>query len=145
MSAAKKATKESKAIKGIPTIEVSLNTLYESFDALKALSMTPVRAFISFRISRILKQVREEIKTAQDTRKDLLDRLGHLPEGEMAWKFDAPEKKQEFDDEMKKLLDEKVEINGNPLKISELKTADGSEINIEPAALELLDWLVKED
>jgi hypothetical protein len=144
MLATKKASKEAKAIQGIPTIEVKLRTLHESFEALKTLAMTPVRAFISFRLSKIVRQVREEIKSSQESRQEVLERVANLLEGEMAWKFETPEKKKEFEEEMNKLLEEKVIINGSLFKISELKAADGTEITIEAAALELLDWLIIE-
>lgn len=122
------------------TITVALGDLVSSRFALQNISVLYWPVNISFQILKIMHAVDAELKLYDTQRKALLERIGYLPEGETAYQFDPPEKQQEFEDEDKKLLAIEVEMHIAPLKTSNLLGAKN--INIAPADLFVLDWLL---
>lgn len=111
-------------------IEIKLEQLINSTDALKALSNKQLKAKSAYAVARILKVVDQEMTNFNDTRLELIKKYGVKDEnGEL--KLDDNGNAQietgsisVFNTEFKELLDTKIEINANKININDLGDID---------------------
>lgn len=119
-------------------MQVEMYKIVNSIDALKELSSTKLKATVSFRVSKILAQVQDTIEHFNNTRQSLFDEYGEQSDDKQTMEI-KPENTEKYQEEMRELLEEKVEVSANPIKIDDL-----GDIQIAPSVLSSLSWLIEE-
>lgn len=136
-------------------VPVTLGQLLQSIGALNYLTAQALAASVSFRIGRMLKAINGELEQYELSRKTLCERFSNknaegkaimlnaknepIEEGQQG-RYDIPkEKMEEFEKELTELSAVEVELPGQQIHVSDL----GS-VNIAPAHLMILDWMIAE-
>ena len=115
-------------------MKIKLGVLVSSVEPLGKLMQHPMPAATAFRCSKVLKTVQTELESYEEARKKLIEEHGE--DGEI-----TPESKSwdSFVIDMNKLLEEEVKID-----IKTIKSETLSKVEIAPADLLVLEWLIKE-
>lgn len=138
---------------------MKMREIVNSYQSINQLMGTTVKASIGFKLSKIQKKLEDEFNAFQDTRKRILEQDGlnnHLDEkGFLLPDSDMSEEETEvLQERFKVVIKEINSLNEQesdfdhtsiePIKISDLVTAEGKEVDIQPAVFSLLDWLIVE-
>lgn len=115
-------------------IKTKLANLVNSVEPLSKLMQNPMPSATAFRCAKLLKAVESELQIYDEQRKTLIEKYG---EDE---KID-PESKNwdKFIEEMNSLLAENVSLSATKVKEENL-----SKIEIAPADIMVLGWMIKE-
>lgn len=118
-------------------MKLKLSQLQDSLEGLTGIGSMKLKAQTAFRVSRILKSIEDPLKTLEETRADLLKRVGEEdPEKPGVFKIIDAETWQQ---EIKALMEQEVEIN-----VQKLKLADFGDAEAEPRWFAPLDWCIEE-
>lgn len=117
-------------------MNIKMNQLLNSSEALKTLVSLKVPAKTSYNISRIVSIVEKELEAFNAARTKCLDTLGTKEEDKYTF---TPETAKEFDTQMKELLEQEVVIDRHTIKLDDLNN-----VEVEASVLLTLDWLIEE-
>ena len=115
-------------------MKVKLAVVVSASEAMGRLASQAMPASTSFRIAKNLKVVQSELESYDETRKKLIEK--HGKDGEI-----SPDSKnwEKFIDEMNELLGTEID-----LKIDKIKQSTLSKVEVSPADLLSVDFLIKE-
>ena len=115
-------------------MKVELGKIVGSSEPLGKLMQEKIPIATSFRLAKVLKSVQAELGIYDEMRKKLIEELG--VDGEI--KQDS-KNFNKFVEQMNKLLAEKVSV-----KVEKIKSENLSKVEISPADLLALEWVVEE-
>jgi hypothetical protein len=122
-------------------MKIKLSSLLAKKEALIQLvnKQLPVRA--SFKLGKTVRLINTELSEYEKVRTDLVKKYGKETEnGDFTVIKDTPEMKS-FQEELSQILDEEIEIDIQPISLSDL----GEEITIESSHMsELIDFVITE-
>lgn len=126
-------------------MNVTLKDIVESQEAMRALSTKPLRGRAAFKVARLLKKLEVELSTFNDTRMRLIENYAKKDENgqfvtneQNEYQFDK-EHADKFVEEVNKLLAEEIQIDANPILISEVE-----ELDFTPAEMAMLEPFMDE-
>jgi hypothetical protein len=119
-------------------VQVRLNQLIESSEALSALASQPLAAIVSFRLSKLMKACDGEIREFGDARLKKAKELGTLSEDGSQYIF-ADGVREKFVEDLNALLGAEVALPGEQIKLADLDKAQ-----VAPKHFAVLDWLISE-
>ena len=122
------------------TQETLTNTEVELlFHGLKELMDKEMKASLSFKLGRIMKEVREMVQTFYEVRDSVIKKYGTEQESNPG-NFDIdPNKRNEYNTEMLELVQTEVEVNFTKIPMSEF-----DKIDIKPATVEMIFPIIDE-
>ena len=109
---------------------VTLEQLINSSDGFKALSQKPLKARPAYAVGKILKAVDSEIQSFNDARMKLIVKYGEKDENNELKKDEndnvhiPPEFLDNFNTELRDLLETSVELNINKIKLADIEEID---------------------
>lgn len=124
-------------------INITLEQLINSSDGLKALSEKKLKARCAFAVAKLLKAADEEITRFNETRMELITKYGEkdeqnqLKSDEQGNVHIPREVLDDFNSELKELLDTPIEINSNKIKIEDI-----GDIEFTPNEMSQLDEFI---
>lgn len=127
-------------------IEITLRDIIDSSDSLKNLSQKPLKARCAYSIGKILKQVDNEMSGFNDTRLELIKKYGEKDEnGELITDEKnnvhiIPAHLEDFNAELRELMDTTVELPVNKISI-----ADIGDIEFTPVEMAQLERFIEFD
>lgn len=108
-------------IEQLHSIQVSLGKLLDQD--------LPIR--MAYRMGKLAKTVREELNEFEEARVKLVEKIGEKVEEDGKEKISVPKDKMEvFSQELKSLLDEEVDVDFEPIKISDVEDIKLSAIDM---------------
>lgn len=126
-------------------IEINLNELLNSAGTLKILSTKSLKGKTAYKVARILREAEKELTLFNETRMNLIKKYGETKEdGELVTNEngDCTIKEEHiaaFNNEINDLLNNKIEINVDKIKINELE-----ELNFTPTEIINLEAFIEE-
>ena len=127
-------------------ITVSLREVIESTQVLQKLAQKSLRGRAAFQISKLLKQLENELELFNTTRMNLIQKYGEKDEnGELAREEGTDniklmeDKIVDFNNEFNELLNSKIEINGEAIKLEDIENED-----FTPAEMSILMPFISE-
>ncbi len=131
-------------------IKVKLKYLLNSQGALTGLLNMPIKTKSHFDLSKILKRIRDEVETFQETynkkvKEDGIEKTD--AHGKPTGGYDIkPELFEAFNEEIKKITDEEIEVHGHAVPYNDLGIKDADDKMDKYAGLgnhlSYLDWLI---
>ena len=118
-------------------LQVTLEDLLRSRQALQSLASMPLPARDAFRLCKIVKAVAKELEACNDTRLKLCEQFGKLNEDTQSYDFASDSDREAFTREYGELLKTEVEISGERINPSILN-------NISAGELLVLAWLIED-
>lgn len=139
-------------------IKVQLKYLLNSMEALKGILAFPLNSKAHYDLSKVSKKIRDEVEAFQDAYNSKVEEYGkeeiipatETEEAKPTGKFKLlDENLKVFNDEIKKLTEEEIEININPISFNALGIKDGDDKNDKTEKyanlgnhLSFLTWLI---
>ncbi|MAF44189.1 MAG: hypothetical protein Unbinned7913contig1002_29 [Prokaryotic dsDNA virus sp.] len=120
-------------------LKVKVKDVVDSFPAMQDLARVNFNAKISFAIAKALRKVTKEVEIYDNTRVKTCKKYGKVDKKSNQYVF-PDDKKDVFDKEMDELMNSTIELNG----IRQLSIDELGNVQIPPAALNGLDWLIVE-
>lgn len=126
-------------------IETSIKDIIGGKEVFKKLAEMPLNIKVAYNIARIIREIEKENKTFEDTRQKLLFKYGEKdPSGQLIINQNnqitiIPEQINNYNKEIQELLDEKIKLNVEPIKLNDL-----GEIQITPAEIYQINMFIKE-
>lgn len=126
-------------------IEVKVSDIVNSINVMQKLATTEFSGKTAFQIGRLLRQIQDEANTFTETRVQLVYKYGEKDEnGELIADEQGncniqKDKIQTFNNELKELLDTKVTLNANPLKLDDLNGG-----NFTPQEIMVIEAFIEE-
>lgn len=123
-------------------MKIKLNELTNKVEALNYLVEQPIPVLASFKLSKMARLINEELTDYEKVRIDLIKKYGTTNE-ETGQTSIAPgsEEMTKFLEELKPILEEEVELNLEPIPVSDL----GEDFKIGTKhLLPLIDFVIKE-
>lgn len=114
-------------------IELTVRQIFDSAEAMQQLATIPLPASVSFRITRMAEQMNEVLAGVQRTIKGRRQTLFGDSDPAKA----SEEKREAWEEEIEGLLDNRVEVIGEPIPIGALGSAE-----VTPQTLYQLSWLI---
>ena len=117
-------------------INITLEQLINSADGLKALSEKKLKARCAFAVGRLLKAVDGEMETFNNARMELIKKYGEKDENDELISDDKGNVHiptiaiDQFNNELKELLDTPIEINTNKIKLEDVEDIEFTPIEI---------------
>lgn len=114
-------------------IEVSVKELIDSVPLLNELGAKSLRSRLAFEIARLIKQCSPEVELFESQRKALIskycdkDENGNPKQTANGDTYIAPESVQDFNNDLVELLNERITINSDKIKLSDIE-----ELNFTP-------------
>ena len=107
-------------------IKVTVGEVINCVDVLRALSNKPIKIKVAYNIAKIIKAVEKENQLFEETRQKLLDKFcekenGQLRVNEKGSAIIKSECVVDYNNEIKELLESKVEIAAEPIKIEDIE------------------------
>jgi len=108
-------------------IKVTVGEVINCVDVLRALSNKPIKIKVAYNIAKIIKAVEKENQLFEETRQRLLDKFcekdenGQLRVNEKGSAIIKSECVTDYNNEIKELLESKVEIAATPIKIEDIE------------------------
>jgi hypothetical protein len=97
-------------------------------------------AKVGYKMGRVLKSALAEYEEADKQRVELLKEYASLPEGAVAYVFEEPSKKDEFEEKWKGVRELEVEIWGDPFSPDDLQ----GQVELSAAEFSIMDWMIEE-
>lgn len=110
-------------------MKVTLETIYVSQNSLTKLINLDLPITTAYKFSRLVKKIREELATFEESRVALVKKYGNKEDtsGTVRVSLDATE---EFSNELKKLLEVEIEVDFEPIPLSDLGDIKMSAVDI---------------
>ena len=118
-------------------MKLKLSEIVGNIEGIKALAVVELPIKVSYNIKRLVRKLQPEIDTYQEARNAIINELGELDEKTKETKVVDPEKLKEFAKRVTELLEVEVEIDFEPIKISDLG-------DIKVSSNALVDWMFEE-
>ena len=118
-------------------MRIAVRTLVNSFNSLQVLSSQKIPAKTAFKITRVMKKVKEEVELFEELKKKLVDEYG-VVEDNQEFKV-VPIGSEHFDkvnSELNCVLDTEIEFLFEPISIEEL-----GDIEIENVKINALEYM----
>ena len=121
-------------------ISITLEQLVNSTEGLRELSQKTLKARPAYAVAKILKAAEAEMTGFNDTRMNLIKKYGEKKDdGELNTDENgnvhiASESLADFNKELQELLDTRIEINANKIRIEDI-----GDVNFTPAEMAQLD------
>lgn len=125
-------------------ITISLGELLNSTEGLKGLSQKPLKARCAYAVGKILKAADAEMTTFNEARMDLINKYGEKDEnGQLKSDENGNvhidmQQLENFNKELKELLDTTIEINANKIFIDDL-----GEVEFTPTEMTQLEDFIE--
>jgi len=119
------------------SMKLKLEEIINASPALQTLSNTKLPVLVSFKLSMLLKELNPVYQSYNESRTKLLEKYGKLNKEKTNYDFYG-NKREEYAEKHKELLQADIKLDIPDIKISEL-----DDIKIEPIFLEQLNWLLK--
>jgi len=122
-------------------MKVKLGQIVNSVEALNKVAQQPMKAAVSFRVAKNLKQLSEELAVYEQSRGDLIRKYGKENEedGSFAIKPDSKELPL-FQKEMNELLSVDVDLNG----FKKIKLTQLSKCELSPQDMASIEFAIEE-
>lgn len=124
---------------------ITLQNILESQETMQNLSTKTLRGRTAYQVARLLKRLEAELATYNDTRLKLVEQYAKKKEDgsfelneKNEYQF-TQENMQAYINEMNNLLQEKIEIDANPLKLDDLL-----DLEFTPAEMVTLEPFIEE-
>ena len=121
------------------TIKVKISELQPAAFSLHAIAQVKSKFKFGYDIAKRLRAINAELKEIDENRMNLLKELSGGKMTEDGKNFDLGDKSDEFSNKYKEILDTEIELNVLPML-----TTDFADIEIEPAHLINIDFLIQE-
>jgi hypothetical protein len=121
-------------------IKVTLGELLGSLNAAKALFETKLAAKPAYTLAKFLRKAGNHVEDFDKARLALLKQYGEPAEDGQSYIFPDDDKRTEYNKQVETLLVEEVEIEVNPVCLSDLKHVD-----VSPASIAPVLFLIQED
>ena len=117
-------------------IEIKLNDMIDSLEAIRELSELKIKAKTSFFVSKIIKDIESNLAEFEKSRSTIIAKYGKvLKSGKVSYSKAAEVKAQK---EYTELAEHKIKLNHEKIKIAEIGSAE-----ISPKTLSKLGWLIE--
>ena len=119
-------------------IEATVGEIVESISALQKLINKPLKTKVAFQVARISREIDKEFNVFQESKKTLIEKYGERNEsGELITTIEGnytipKENIESFNNEMKDILEEVVQLNANKIKLDDLDGETFTPIEIHP-------------
>ena len=107
-------------------IELTVKEMIDSIPTLRELSNKQLKSKVAFRVARLLREVQAESETFETARVNLVklyaakDENGEIKTDENGNTYIEQDKIEEFNKELRDLLDNTITINGDKLSLDDL-------------------------
>ena len=111
-------------------LKVKISDIVNSTETLQKLAQKDFKAKLAWQIARLLKQAEAEVQEFNTTRMTLINKYGDKDEAGQLITDErgnckiSPENMELFSTELNDLIQNEIELNANPLKISDLEELD---------------------
>lgn len=126
-------------------IEITLSELMDSASVMQELAKKPMKTKAAFQTARMMREIEKEYSLFQESRKGLIDKYAEKdengePKTDENGNYTVPKNRiEDFNKELKEMLDQTLSLNVEPISIEDLGEAD-----FTPAEMMLLTPFVKE-
>jgi len=126
-------------------IEITLSELMDSASVMQELAKKPMKTKAAFQTARLMREIEKEYSLFQESRKGLIDKYADkdengAPKADENGNYTVPKESiEEFNKELKEMLDQTLSLNVEPISIEDLGDAD-----FTPADMMLLAPFMKE-
>lgn len=126
-------------------IEITLSELMDSASVMQELAKKPMKTKAAFQTARLMREIEKEYSLFQESRKGLIDKYADKdengePKADENGNYTVPKENiEEFNKELKEMLDQTLSLNVEPISIEDLGDAD-----FTPADMMLLAPFMKE-
>jgi len=126
-------------------IEITINDLINSGDIFRELAQQPIKMRVAYNIARIIREVENEMKIFEETRRKLFDKYGEKDEnGELLINADGnititPENISLYNNEIQEVLNTSITLNAEKLNIEDLEN-----IELTPNQVYLINAFINE-
>lgn len=126
-------------------IEITLSELMDSASVMQELAKKPMKTKAAFQTARLMREIEKEYSLFQESRKGLIDKYADKdengePKADENGNYTVPKENiEEFNKELKEMLDQTLSLNVEPISIEDLGDAD-----FTPADMMLLAPFIKE-
>ena len=126
-------------------IEITLSELMDSASVMQELAKKPMKTKAAFQTARLMREIEKEYSLFQESRKGLIDKYADKdengePKADENGNYTVPKENiEEFNKELKDMLDQTLSLNVEPISIEDLGDAD-----FTPADMMLLAPFMKE-
>ncbi len=117
---------------------MTVGQLISATEPLKKILECSLPVKISFRLAKFINDVQPALTAYEDARIKLVQSLGSSQE-DGSWTLDTPESKQNFADELKELMQEKINCEAPTLKLDDLNG-----VTLTPTECSSIVWLIEE-
>jgi len=126
-------------------IEITLSELMDSASVMQQLAKKPMKTKAAFQTARMMREIEKEYSLFQESRKGLIDKYAEKdengePKADENGNYTVPKNRiEDFNKELKEMLDQTLSLNVEPISIEDLGEAD-----FTPAEMMLLTPFVRE-
>lgn len=126
-------------------IEITLSELMDSASVMQELAKKPMKTKAAFQTARLMREIEKEYSLFQESRKGLIDKYADKdengePKADENGNYTVPKENiEEFNKELKEMLDQTLSLNVEPISLEDLGDAD-----FTPADMMLLAPFMKE-
>ena len=126
-------------------IEITINDLINSGDIFRDLAQQPIKMRVAYNIARIIREIENEMKLFEETRRKLFDKYGEKDEnGELLINADGnititPENISLYNNEIQDVLNTSITLNAEKLNIEDLEN-----IELTPNQVYLINAFINE-
>lgn len=126
-------------------IEITLSELMDSASVMQELAKKPMKTKAAFQTARMMREIEKEYSLFQESRKGLIDKYAEKdengePKADENGNYTVPKDRiEDFNKELKEMLDQTLSLNVEPISIEDLGEAD-----FTPADMMLLAPFIKE-
>lgn len=126
-------------------IEITINDLINSGDIFRDLAQQPIKMRVAYNIARIIREIENEMKLFEETRRKLFDKYGEKDEnGELLINADGnititPENISLYNNEIQEVLNTSITLNAEKLNIEDLEN-----IELTPNQVYLINAFINE-
>lgn len=124
------------------TVKVKLGVIYQQNPAFDVLLKSKLPAKIAYQMAKMTKQIAEEVQIVEKHRLELIEKFGEefTPEGATEPSKKVKEENiQAFITEFNEMLNQEVELYGEPIDIDSIP-----HVEISAEQLLTIDWLIKQ-
>jgi len=111
-------------------IEITLSELMDSASVMQQLAKKPMKTKAAFQTARMMREIEKEYSLFQESRKGLIDKYAEKdengePKTDENGNYTVPKNRiEDFNKELKEMLDQTLSLNVEPISIEDLGEAD---------------------